>query len=100
LGTGIANRSILNTSNFAFGSDVTKAVESTGLESLLDPRAKRMINLRDTNTVLLPSSGKMALPQDLKDLFQILSLNQIHNLEDDISAIVPQLQVGLNFSEH
>ncbi|PMD54408.1 uncharacterized protein K444DRAFT_646257 [Hyaloscypha bicolor E] len=93
---GIANRSILNTSNFAFGSDVTKTVESTGLESLLDPRAKRMINLRDANTVLLPSSGKMALPQDLKDLFQILSLNQIHNLEDDISAIVPQLQVLMN----
>ncbi|KAF8854905.1 hypothetical protein BDZ45DRAFT_656052 [Acephala macrosclerotiorum] len=93
---GIANHVHLNTSNLAFGSDVTTVVESTGLESLLDPRVKRMVDLREANTVLLPTLGQKAPPQNIKDLFGDLSVDQIRDLEDDISAIVPQLQVLFN----
>jgi hypothetical protein len=93
---GIANRDHLNTTNLAFGSDVTRAIKTIPLESLIDPRAKRMINLCEANTVLLPESGTMAEPQELKNLFGILSLDQLEDLDSDISAIVPQLQVLLN----
>jgi hypothetical protein len=91
---GIANRSVLDTSNLVFGSDVTKIVEATGLESLLDSTVKRIINLGEANPVVLPRSGQMAQPQELKNLFQNLSLDQIRHLEEDISAIVPQLQAS------
>lgn len=93
---GIANRTHLNTSNLVFGSDVTNVVETTGLESLLDLRVKRIINLREENAVLLPSLDQKVRPKNLKGLFENLSLDQIEDLEDDISAIVPQLQVLLN----
>ncbi|KUJ08263.1 uncharacterized protein LY89DRAFT_339205 [Mollisia scopiformis] len=93
---GIANRTHFNTSNLAFGTDVTSIVESTGLGSLLDPRVKRMVNLREPNTVLLPNLGQKAQPEDLKALFEKLSLDQVQCLEHDISAAVPQLQVLLS----
>jgi hypothetical protein len=93
---GIANRTHLNTSTLTFGSDVTNIVDFTDLEALLDPSVKRMVNLDEANTVLLPNLGQMAQPHDLKALFENLSLDQIRNLEDDISAIIPQLQVLLN----
>jgi hypothetical protein len=93
---GIANRDHLNTSNLAFGADVSEIAKSTGLKSLLDPRAKRLINLSESNTVLLPSSDLTVLPQVLKDLFANTSLDHLQVIDDDISAIVPQLQVLLN----
>ncbi|CZR66263.1 uncharacterized protein PAC_16164 [Phialocephala subalpina] len=93
---GISNQKHLNTSTLAFGSDVTNVVESAGPQSLLDPRVKRIVNLSEENTVLLPGSGQMVQPQDLKGLFETLSLDRIKNLEDDISGIVPQLQILLN----
>jgi len=91
----IANRDYLNTSTFIFGDDVTAIIESAGLASLLDQRVKRMVNLREENTVLLPKSGVIAQPTHLKAMFGELTLDQIKILEDDISGIVPQLQVLL-----
>ena len=93
---GISNQIHLNTSKLDFGADVTSTVEEIGLESLLDSRAKRLINLSEYNTVLLSYSGSMVEPKDLKDLFESLSLEQLQTLEHDVSAIVPQLQVLLS----
>ncbi|KAG4440239.1 hypothetical protein IFR05_004258 [Cadophora sp. M221] len=93
---GMADRSHLNTSKMAFGTDVTKTIEDIGLETLIDPRVKRLVNLGKPNTVLLPKSGSMAEPKDLKNLFDSLPLDQIQSLEEDISAIIPQLQVLLS----
>ncbi|PVH78664.1 hypothetical protein DL98DRAFT_573077 [Cadophora sp. DSE1049] len=93
---GIANQTHLNTSKLDFGADITNTVEETGLELLLDPRVKRLINLSEPSAVLLPYSGSMVEPKDLKDLFESLPLEQLQTLQHDISAIVPQLQVLLS----
>ncbi|GFF57147.1 conserved hypothetical protein [Aspergillus udagawae] len=93
---GIANRAHLNTSGLAFGSDVTSVLESVGIGSILDPRIERVINLGDANSIILPTTGQLVQPQDLQKLFEEISVDQIQNLEEDISAIVPQLQVLLN----
>jgi hypothetical protein len=63
---GIANRAHLNTSKLPFGSDVTDIVETAGVESILDPRVKRIINLDESNIIILPSTGQIVHPQDLK----------------------------------
>jgi hypothetical protein len=93
---GLANRTHLNTSGLAFGSDVTSILESVGMESMIDPRVNRMVNLGDANTIILPTSGQLVQPQDLQKLFEELPVDQIQELEDDISAAVPQLQMLLN----
>ncbi|GFF57856.1 conserved hypothetical protein [Aspergillus udagawae] len=93
---GIANRAHLNTSGLAFGSDVTSVLESVGIGSILDPRIERVINLGDANSVILPTTGQVVQPQDIQKLFEEISVDQIQNLEEDISAVVPQLQVLLN----
>ncbi|KAF4630947.1 hypothetical protein G7Y89_g7187 [Cudoniella acicularis] len=93
---GLANRAFLNTSNLVFGSDVTSILESAGVESILDPRVKRLINLEEANTIILPTSGRVVQPQDLKKLFEQLPVDQIQNMEEDISAAIPQLQSLLN----
>jgi hypothetical protein len=93
---GLANRAHLNTSGLAFGSDVTSILESVGIESMIDPRVKRIINLNDANTIILPTSGELVRPQDLQKLFETLLVGQIQDLEEDISAAVPQLQMLLN----
>ena len=93
---GLANRAHLNTSGLAFGSDVTSILESVGIESMVDPRVKRIIDLNDANTIILPTSGQLVRPQDLQKLFETLLVDQIQDLEEDISASVPQLQMLLN----
>lgn len=93
---GIANRAHLNTSGLAFGSDVTTVLESVGMDSILDPRIERVINLADTNSIILPTSGQLVQSQNLQNLFEEISVEQIQNLEEDISAAVPQLQMLLN----
>lgn len=93
---GIANRAYLNTSGLAFGSDVTSIIESAGMEPIIDPRAKRIVNLDNTNEIILPTSGQMVQPQDLAKLLEDLPIDKIKEMEDDISALVPQLQVTLN----
>lgn len=93
---GIANRAHLNTSGLAFGSDVTSVLESVGTGSILDPRIERVINLGGVNSIVLPSTGQLVQPQDLQKLLEDISIDQIQNLEEDISAVVPQLQVLLN----
>ncbi|KAH2323168.1 hypothetical protein KXW87_008915, partial [Aspergillus fumigatus] len=93
---GIANRAHLNTSGLAFGSDVTSVLESVGTGSILDPRIERVINLGGGNSIVLPSTGQLVQPQDLQKLLEDISIDQIQNLEEDISAVVPQLQVLLN----
>lgn len=93
---GIANRAHLNTSRLAFGSDVTSALQSVGMDSILDPRVDRIVNLDDTNPIILPHTDQRLLPQDLQMFFEKLSVEQVHDLEEDIAAAVPQLQVLLN----
>lgn len=93
---GLANRAYINTAKLAFGSDVTSVIESVGLESILDPRAKRVVNLDDANTIILPVSDQLVRPQDLQKLFEKLPVDKITDLEEDISAAVPQLQILLS----
>ncbi|KAH8665034.1 hypothetical protein BGZ60DRAFT_62681 [Tricladium varicosporioides] len=93
---GLANRVHLNTWGLAFGSNVTSILESVGMESLIDPRVKRIVNLNDENTIILPTSGQLVKPQDLQKLFEELPIDKIQDLEEDISAAVPQLQMLLN----
>jgi hypothetical protein len=93
---GIANRAHLNTSRLAFGSDMTTVLESVGIDSILDPRIDRIINLADANSIILPTTGQLVQPQDLQKLFEEISVDRIQNLEEDISAVIPQLQVLLN----
>jgi hypothetical protein len=93
---GIANRAHLNTSGLAFGSDVTSLLNSVGIKSILDPRIERVINLANANSIILPTTGQWVQPQDLQKLFEEISVDQIQNVEEDISALVPQLQVLLN----
>lgn len=93
---GIANRKHLNTSNLAFGSDVTSILESVGVEAILDTRIPRIVNLDEKNSILLPTSGNLVQPQDLRNLFEKLPVGQIQDLEEDISATIPQLQMLLN----
>ncbi|KAE9364437.1 hypothetical protein N431DRAFT_563742 [Stipitochalara longipes BDJ] len=96
---GLANRAHLNTYGLSFGSDVTSIVESVAMESMIDPRAERIVTLGDTNTIILPTSGELVKPQDLPILFEKLQVDQIKDLEEDISAAVPQLQLLLNQKE-
>ncbi|KAL3447269.1 hypothetical protein BJX65DRAFT_277694 [Aspergillus insuetus] len=93
---GIANQAYLNTSRLEFGADVTSILGSVGVESILDPRADRIVTLGETDSILLPSSGQRVRFQDLERLFEDLSVDQLRHLEDDISAAVPQLQVLMN----
>ncbi|KAL5337393.1 hypothetical protein BJX70DRAFT_369723 [Aspergillus crustosus] len=93
---GIANTAYLNTSRLDFGADVTSILESAGVQHILDPRIERVVTLGDANTVLLQSSGQRVQHQDLERLFDDLSVDQLQDLEDDILAAVPQLQVLLN----
>lgn len=94
---GIANLDLLNTTKLPFGSDVTSAVESSmGKASLIEPRAKRVVDLGEPNIVILPNSGQQARPEDLKDVLEKLQVQQVKDLEEDIAAVVPQLQMLLN----
>ncbi|KAJ5149442.1 hypothetical protein N7448_001020 [Penicillium atrosanguineum] len=93
---GLANRAHINTSRIKFGADVTSILESVGVESILDPRIERMATLGDANPIILPSSGQFVQPKHLKKLFEDLSVDQVQDLEEDISAAVPQLQMILN----
>jgi hypothetical protein len=83
----------------AIGEDITDILEVTGVESIIQPRVKRLINLEEANTVILPSSGRMVQPQDLKSLFEELPVDQIPDLQEDTAAAVPQLQTLLNQTE-
>lgn len=93
---GIANRAHLNTSGLAFGSDVTSVLESVGMGSILDPRIERVVNLVDANTIILPTTGQLVKPADLQKLFEDIPVEEVKNLQEDISAAVPQLQMLLN----
>ncbi len=93
---GLANRAYLNASNLAFGSDVTSIIESIGVETIIDPRVRRLINLDEAKSILLPNSGREVSLQDLEELFEELPVDQIEVLKEDISAAVPQLQALLN----
>jgi hypothetical protein len=96
---GITNPYHLDTSKLRFGADVTGVTRKTPLGSLLEPRAKRMVNIGETSTVLLPYLDKMVRAQMLKDLFKSLSASKIKDMGDDIASIVPQLQVLLGQKE-
>lgn len=96
---GIANLAHLNTSKLAFGSDVTSTINSVGVDSLVEPRAKRVVNLDDGNFIILPSSGKLVEPKNLQALFKDLSLETIKDMEEDVSAAVSQLQLLLGPKE-
>lgn len=93
---GLANRDILNTSSLSFGADISSIVAKYGVDGIIDPQAKRMINLDEENTIIMPTSGQLVKPSDLQKLFEDLPIDQMQSLEEDISAAVPQLQVLLN----
>lgn len=93
---GIANRAHLNTSTIEFGTDVTSILESAGMESMLDPRIKRIITLGDASPIILPTSGQLVQPRHLQKMFEELSVDQLEELEEDILSAVPQLQMLLN----
>lgn len=93
---GLADPSHLDTSKLSFGAEVTAVVESVGLQSLLDPRVKRIVNLAEVKVALLQSSGQWVQPKILKALFQNTAIDQIGQFGADISAVVPQLQVLMN----
>lgn len=93
---GIANRAHLNTSTIEFGTDVTSILESAGMESMLDPRIKRIITLGDASPIILPTSGQLVQPRHLQKMFEELSVDQLKELEEDILSAVPQLQMLLN----
>ena len=93
---GIANRVHLNTATLAFGSDITDILEAAGIESIIHPQVKRIVNLDESNTIIFPSTGQLVKPQDLKKLFTNLPADQVATIEEDISAAVQQLQALLN----
>ena len=93
---GIANRAHLNTSELAFGSDVTSILESVGMEHMTDPRIQKIVNLEDANTIMLPISGQLVQPGNLPQLFEELPVSKMQDLEDDISGAIPQLQMLMN----
>ncbi|RDW61431.1 hypothetical protein BP5796_11323 [Coleophoma crateriformis] len=94
---GIANRAHLDTSSLEFGTDVTDIIRSAGVHSLLDPRAKRLVDIsKGTNTVIVPSIDQQIHPRDIPGLFEKLSVDQIRDIKDDVSSIVTQLQVLLS----
>lgn len=93
---GIANQAHLNTAALAFGSDVTSTIMFAGAESILEPRIERIVDLRAENTILLPILGQSVRPQDLEKLFDDLGVEQARDLEEDIAAAIPQLQMLLN----
>jgi hypothetical protein len=95
---GIANRAHLNTSKLAFGEDITDILEATAVEYIIESRVKRLVNLEEANTIILPTSVGVVQPQDLKSLFEELPVDQIPALQD-IAAAVPQLQTLLNQTE-
>jgi hypothetical protein len=64
--------------------------------SMIGPRVKRIVNLSDINTIIFPTSGQLVQPQDLQRLFEKLQVDQVQDIEEDIFAVVPQLQVLLN----
>ncbi|KAJ5346619.1 hypothetical protein N7541_009101 [Penicillium brevicompactum] len=93
---GIANSKFINTAKTAFGTDVTSILESVSMDSILDPRIPRIISLGDSERILLPKSGQWIQPQDLKKMFEDMTAQQIHCLEEDILSAITQLQVLLN----
>lgn len=96
---GLADISFFDTSAMPFGADVTSAVVSLGLKVKLDPRIRRIVNLDDTNSVLMPASGQWVKPQDLPGLLEKLPIEQIEGLKNDVLAAVSQLQVILSQKE-
>ena len=93
---GLANRTYLDTAELAFGADVTEQLGGTGMRCMIDPRVKRFINLDEANAVLFPRTGRWAQARDLKSLLEQMTVDDIASMGQDITAIVPQLQVLLN----
>ncbi|SCV27329.1 uncharacterized protein FFB14_01496 [Fusarium fujikuroi] len=93
---GLANHKILDTTKLNFGADITDAITSNSVESLLAPNIPRLVNLGDENTIYLPYSAQVVRPQDLAGIFEGLSIAEINNMHDDITAAVPQLQTLLS----
>ncbi|CVL06197.1 uncharacterized protein FMAN_03828 [Fusarium mangiferae] len=93
---GLANHKILDTTKLNFGADITDFITSNSVESLLAPNIPRIVNLSDDNTIYLPYSAQVVRPQDLAGIFEGLSIAEINNMHDDITAAVPQLQTLLS----
>lgn len=96
---GIANRAHINTSTLEFGSDVTSILESIDIEFILESRIERVVTLGHATPIILPTSGQLVQPRNLQRLFEELSIDQIKELEEDILAAVPQLQILLSEKE-
>lgn len=93
---GLANSKHINTTRTHFGTEVTSIFESVSMDSILDPRIPRVISLENPKSILLPKSGQWVQPQHLERLFEGLTAQQIHSLEEDILSAIPQLEILLN----
>ncbi|CAG7564469.1 unnamed protein product [Fusarium equiseti] len=94
---GLADPKILDTSKLEFGTDVTDAVKSADIASILLPKISRLIDLEEGNNVILPYTSQVVKIEDLAQVFEQMPLEHIKtNLKDDIIAMVPQLQSLLN----
>lgn len=93
---GLANAAHLSTHELKFGDDVTDVVQAAGLHALLEPKARRIINLDEQKMVLLQSTGKEVAADALISLFHDASVEDLVRLHPDIQAAVPQMQVLMN----
>ncbi|KAM0341694.1 hypothetical protein ACHAPU_009942 [Fusarium lateritium] len=93
---GLANQTILNTSKLYFGADVTDVLKSHTAASLMVPKISRLVNLEQSNAIVLPFSSQVVRHQELSIFFSKLGIADIKAMHDDITATVPQLQTLLS----
>lgn len=93
---GLANAAHLQTRDLKFGDDVTNAVASAGgLHALLEPQARRIVNLEQKKMVLLPRTGQEVAVDALVRTFHNVPVDDLVRLSADFQDAIPQLQVLL-----
>ncbi|EKJ71800.1 hypothetical protein FPSE_08068 [Fusarium pseudograminearum CS3096] len=92
---GLANPKALDTPKLEFGADVTDVIKTANLSSLLVGNISRLFNLEEDNSVVLPYTSQVVKTHELSKLFERMTIDEIKNILDDITAVVPQLQALL-----
>ncbi|CAG1991636.1 unnamed protein product [Fusarium graminearum] len=93
---GLANPKVLDTSKLEFGADVTDVIKTANISSLLVGNILRLFNLDEDNSVVLPYISQVVKTYELPNLFERMTIEEIKNMLDDITAVVPQLQALLS----
>lgn len=93
---GLANPEHLRTQDLKFGDDVTHVVAAAGLHALLEPKARRIVNLDEQKVVLLQSTGAEVAADALISLFHDADVDHLVKMHADIQAAIPQMQVLMN----